>query len=194
MLNEELLNCWIETEISVDNRQSDRVRDKLEKLGFEIKLYNKKLYFSKNFMRKGIGTGLNGALKMLEKVKELDLKKFELYIDCYEPSGYAKFFYTSNKLKEVILSSNPHPDFEKFIKKIKTEVWMLTSDIAEILIELANKYKNDPNNLMTKVEIKEKLKEVSKILEEIEWNLYKMWNRKTYWRVWEKQRLYKSHL
>lgn len=45
---------------------------------------------------------------------------------------------------------------------------MLTSDIAEILIKLANKYKNDPNNLMTKVEIKEKLKEVSKILEEIE--------------------------
>ncbi|MGL5713618.1 MAG: hypothetical protein ACRCX2_11415 [Paraclostridium sp.] len=122
MLNEDLLNCWIETEISVDNREVDRLLDKLERLGFETKKYNKKIYFSMSFMRKGIGTGLNGALKMLEKVKELDLCKFKLYIDCYEPNGYANFIYTSNKLKEVILSSNPHPDFEKFIKKIKTEV------------------------------------------------------------------------
>lgn len=126
MLDENMLNCWIEIEISLNNREVFRIQDKLDKLGFDTRKYNKKLYFSQSFMRIGLGTSLKGALDIVEKVKELDLQKFELIIDCYEPSGYVKFIYTSDKLKNITLRSGCHPEFIEFVENLRGRMYERT--------------------------------------------------------------------
>lgn len=118
MLDEEMLSCWIETEISLSNKEVYRLEEKLQRLGFGKTIRKNSIFFSLPFYRWKLNS-FNDCMQMIEKVKELDLKTFEVFIDSYEPSGYVKFIYTSNKLKKTYMRGNCHPIFEEWVQNLK---------------------------------------------------------------------------